>query len=127
MAIDARHRDKNGEVSRKHGNTLIRTLRKTYGPGFAEGCAEDEKLSDALHKLDEPSLNHLVRDYRSGKLEQTAAAGDAAAARNKPWPDPLEPDDPDDYMREADEGSYPREPQRYSIEVPRSFGDVDKS
>ena len=23
-----RHRDKNGEMSRKHGNTLIRTLRK---------------------------------------------------------------------------------------------------
>jgi len=32
-----RQRDKNGEISRKHGNTLIRTLRKTYGPGFASG------------------------------------------------------------------------------------------
>jgi hypothetical protein len=31
MAIDARHRQKNGEISRKHGNTLISTLRKTYG------------------------------------------------------------------------------------------------
>jgi hypothetical protein len=30
MAFE-RHRDKNGEISRKHGNTLIRTLRKTYG------------------------------------------------------------------------------------------------
>jgi hypothetical protein len=29
MTIDARHRDKNGEISRKHGNTLIGTLRKT--------------------------------------------------------------------------------------------------
>jgi hypothetical protein len=27
-----RHRDKNGEISRKHGNTLVGTLRKTYGP-----------------------------------------------------------------------------------------------
>jgi len=26
-----RHRDKNGEISRKHGNTLVRTLRKIYG------------------------------------------------------------------------------------------------
>jgi hypothetical protein len=24
--LDNRHRDKNGEISRKHGNTLIRTL-----------------------------------------------------------------------------------------------------
>jgi hypothetical protein len=35
--IDTRHRDENGEISRKHGNTLIRTLRKTYGPGFVGG------------------------------------------------------------------------------------------
>ena len=30
MAIDARYRDKNGEISRKHGKTLIGTLRMTY-------------------------------------------------------------------------------------------------
>jgi hypothetical protein len=28
--LDNRHRDKNGEIARKHGNTLISTLRKTY-------------------------------------------------------------------------------------------------
>jgi len=27
MAIDTRHRDTSGEISRKHGNTLIHTLR----------------------------------------------------------------------------------------------------
>jgi hypothetical protein len=37
MAIDTRHRGKTGEIRRKHGNTLIRTLRKTYGPDFAKG------------------------------------------------------------------------------------------
>jgi hypothetical protein len=26
-----RHRNKDGEISRKHGNTLIRTLRRVYG------------------------------------------------------------------------------------------------
>jgi hypothetical protein len=127
MAINARHRDKSGEISRKHGNTLIRTLRKTYGQAFATGCADDETLNDVLHKLDEPSLNHLVRDHHSGKLEQTARASEAATGGDKPWSDPAKPDDPDDYMREADEGAYPREPQRYSIEVPASTGDVEKS
>jgi hypothetical protein len=48
MAVDARHRDKGGEISRKHGNTLIGTLRISYGSGFAKGCADDEKLSDVL-------------------------------------------------------------------------------
>jgi hypothetical protein len=69
MAFE-RHRDKNGEISRKHGNTLIRTLRKTYGSDFAQGCADSDKLSDILHKLDEPSLSKLIRDHEAGKLEQ---------------------------------------------------------
>jgi hypothetical protein len=60
--LDQRHRDKNGEIDRKHGNTLISTLRQTYGPSFAPGVAGGTKLSDVLHSLDEPSLSHLVRD-----------------------------------------------------------------
>jgi hypothetical protein len=65
-----RHRDKNGEISRKHGNTLVRTLRKTYGAHFAQGCDDNEKLSDVLHTLDEPSLSALVRDHENGRLER---------------------------------------------------------
>ena len=70
MAIDTRHHDKNGEISRKHGNTFIHTLRKTYGPGFESWCADNAKLGDVLDKLDEPSLSHLIRDHEAGKLEQ---------------------------------------------------------
>jgi len=66
MAFE-RHRDKSGEISRKHGNTLVRTLRKHYGRNFALGC--DDVLSDVLHKVDEPSLSKLVRDHQDGKLE----------------------------------------------------------
>jgi hypothetical protein len=65
-----RHRDKNGEISRKHGNTLVGTLRKTYGVDFAKGCAESDRLSDVLHKMDEPSLSKLVLDHEAGKLER---------------------------------------------------------
>jgi hypothetical protein len=36
MSIDDRHRDKNGEISRKHGNTLVSTLRRIYGPSSQE-------------------------------------------------------------------------------------------
>ena len=70
MAFETRSRDKNGEISRKHGDTLIRTLRRTYGPGFAAGCTDDAKLSDVLSKLDETSLGHLFRDHEAGYLEQ---------------------------------------------------------
>jgi hypothetical protein len=74
MAFDTRHRDKNGEISRKHGNTLIRTLRKTYGEGFAPGCADNAKLSDVLSKLDDTSLSHLIRDDEAGYLYQICRA-----------------------------------------------------
>jgi hypothetical protein len=63
MAFE-RHRDKNGETSRKHGNTLIRTS------DFAAGCADNEKLSDVLRKLDEPSLSKLMRDQEAGQQEE---------------------------------------------------------
>jgi hypothetical protein len=64
-----RHRDKNGEISRKHGNTLVRTLRKHYGATFAKGCDDSEKLSQVLDKLDEPSLSKLALDYTIGTLK----------------------------------------------------------
>jgi hypothetical protein len=64
--LDQQHRDRNGEIARKYGNTLIGTLRRTYGAEFAHGINESEKLIDVLHRLDEPSLRHLVHDH--GKL-----------------------------------------------------------
>jgi hypothetical protein len=60
--LDARHRDKDGKISQKHGNTLIGTLRKTYGADFAPGESEKEKLADVLHRLDEPSLRQLIKN-----------------------------------------------------------------
>jgi hypothetical protein len=39
MATDPHHRDKNGEIGRKLGNTLIRTRRKTYGAQLPTAAA----------------------------------------------------------------------------------------
>jgi hypothetical protein len=55
--LDNRHRNKNGEIRGKNGNTLIRTLRKVYGQSFAAGYPETEKLSEVLLKLNETSLS----------------------------------------------------------------------
>jgi len=57
--LDHRHRDKNGEISRKHGNTKVSTLRRTYGQTFAPGIDGDKTLSEVLHLVDEPSLSKL--------------------------------------------------------------------
>ena len=69
QGLDNRHRDKNGEISRKHGNTLVRTLRKLYGSGFSPGCRDEEKLSDVLHKFDATSLGQLHKDHDGRHLE----------------------------------------------------------
>lgn len=73
MAFE-RHRDKSGEISRKHGKTLIHTLRKHYGPTFAKGCGARERLGKVLEGLDEPSLSYLIRDEEAGKLDQICKA-----------------------------------------------------
>jgi hypothetical protein len=71
--LDNRHRNKDGEISHKHGNTLIRTLRKVYGRSFAAGYAETEKLSEVLLQLNETSLSQLRSDHETGHLEHKIA------------------------------------------------------
>jgi hypothetical protein len=66
--LDDRHRDKNGEISRKHGNTLVHTLRKIYGDSFAPGFRPFQKLSDVLVTLDDHSLSQLARDHEANRL-----------------------------------------------------------
>jgi hypothetical protein len=60
--LDGRHRDRNGQIAKKHGNTLISTLRRTYGTDFAGASRGDARLIDVLHELDERSLTKLVHD-----------------------------------------------------------------
>jgi hypothetical protein len=72
-SLDNRHRNKDAEISGKHGNTLIRTLRKVYGQSFAAGYPETEKLSEVLLKLNETSLSQLRRDHETGHLEHKIA------------------------------------------------------
>ncbi|WP_315728527.1 MULTISPECIES: hypothetical protein [unclassified Bradyrhizobium] len=67
--LDGRHRDKDGEISRKHGNALIGTLRKIYGKSFAAGYPDAAKLSEVLSQLNETSLSQLRRDHGTGHLE----------------------------------------------------------
>jgi hypothetical protein len=69
MSIDDRHRDKNGEISRKHGNTQVGTLRKIYGAAFAAGEPDSAMLQNVLAKLHETSLTQLLEDHAAGNLD----------------------------------------------------------
>jgi hypothetical protein len=68
-SLDGRHRDRNGEISHKHGNTLVGTLRKIYGKGFAAGYPDTATLGEVLLQLNETSLSQLRRDHETGHLD----------------------------------------------------------
>jgi hypothetical protein len=69
--LDNRHRDQTGEISRKHGNTLVATLRAEYGPHFAAGFAGTDTLADVLASSpDHASLSQMRHDYDAGKLKR---------------------------------------------------------
>ena len=72
-SLDGSHRNKGGENSGKHRNTLVRTLRKVYGQGFAAGYPEIAKLSEVIPQLNETSLSQLRRDYETDHLEHKIA------------------------------------------------------
>ena len=71
--LDNRHSNHDGEISHRHGNTLVGALRKIYGQGFAAGYPETEKLSEVLHRLNETSLSQLRRDHETGHLAHKIA------------------------------------------------------
>lgn len=64
--LDGRHRDKNGRIDEKRGDTRVRTLRETYGDDFLREWRSDAKLSTVRDEAD-MSLTELVRQHRLGK------------------------------------------------------------
>jgi hypothetical protein len=54
--LDGRHRDQNGRISEKHGNTRVDTLRETYGDNFASGVLGDAHLNTLLERSGSKSL-----------------------------------------------------------------------
>jgi hypothetical protein len=60
--LDDRHRDKNGEIHRKMGNTLVGTIRKT-DPDFASGRRSDLKLENLLEETGAKSLTDFRKNY----------------------------------------------------------------
>jgi hypothetical protein len=73
MSLDDRHRDLNGQISKKHGSTLVSTLRKIYGNSFAAGHPPTATLDKVLQKLGETSLSQLVRDHETHQLDKKIA------------------------------------------------------
>lgn len=59
--LDDRHRDANGEIRRKNGNTRIDSLRETYGDNFAKDFRGDMKLETLLERTGADSLSDYLK------------------------------------------------------------------
>jgi hypothetical protein len=58
--LDDRCRDLDGEIRQKRGDTLVGTLRKTYGADFAPGTRSDMRL-DTLRERTGASLSKIIK------------------------------------------------------------------
>jgi len=59
--LDGRQRDRDGEIRHKRSDTKVETLRKEYGPDFAEGYRSDAKLGTVLKGENAKSLDQLLK------------------------------------------------------------------
>lgn len=66
VGLDGRHRDRDGRIEEKRGDTLVRTLRREYGADFLRDWRSDAKLSTVREETD-MSLTEIVRQHRRGK------------------------------------------------------------
>jgi len=61
LGLDSRCQDADGEIRRKRGDTLVGTLRQTYGDDFAAGYRADMKLETLLEQEGATSLSQLLK------------------------------------------------------------------
>ena len=59
--LDGRQRDADGEIRKKRSDTLVRTLREEYGPGFAPGYRANTKLGTVLKREGVETLDQLLK------------------------------------------------------------------
>jgi len=62
--LDNRCRDEDGEIRKKRDDTLVRTLRKTYGEDFADDFRSDATLGTILRETNSGSLSDYLKRHR---------------------------------------------------------------
>src|SRR5208282_6513833 len=59
--LDNRHRDSDGQIREKRGDTRIDSLRQIYGDSFARGIRGDAHLSTLLERTGSNSLSDYLK------------------------------------------------------------------
>ncbi len=59
--VAGRAQDQNGQIRQKRSDTLVRTLRKAYGPDFLTDYRSDATLRTVLKRTGADSLSQLLK------------------------------------------------------------------
>ena len=59
--LDSRQRDRDGEIRHERSDTLVGTLRKTYGDDCASGYRSDAKLGTVLENEGVDTFDQLLK------------------------------------------------------------------
>lgn len=62
--LDNRHRDKNGQIRRKNGNTKLATLREQYGTQIPADYSNGMHLDTLLERENATSLSEILNRPR---------------------------------------------------------------
>jgi hypothetical protein len=65
--LDGRHRDKNGQIERKHGNTKMRTLKPEYPE--LKNFRNDDTLGQVRARYGVESLDGLLEKLRTKRTK----------------------------------------------------------
>ena len=67
VGLDSRYRDRSGAIRHKKSDTLIGTLRQTYGANFAKGYRSDMTLGAVLKKERTEDLSGLIKRTKGSR------------------------------------------------------------
>ena len=67
VGLDSRLRDNAGEIRHRRSDTLVGTLRETYGADFAKGYRSNAKLGAVLKREKADNLSSLIKRTRIGR------------------------------------------------------------
>jgi hypothetical protein len=73
--LDNRHRDSDGQIREKRGDTRIDSLRQIYGDSFAPGIRGDAHLSTLLERTGSNSLSDYLKTTVQSSIEPTEKKG----------------------------------------------------
>jgi len=66
-ALDTRLRDADGQIRAKNRDTLVGTLRQTYGDDFAKGFRSNMRLDTLIHRTGVETLRELLEHRQKEK------------------------------------------------------------